>query len=160
MTQDITSLLPVTLLTGFLGSGKTTLINYLLENNHHEKIMIIENEFGSVNLDSNLLIPNHNIQVVEMTNGCICCTVQGELTKALHQLYAERQAGKLQFDRLIIETTGLADPAPIIQTFFIDELIRQTIRLDAIITIVDCQHILQHLNEHREIGRASCRERV
>ena len=149
MTQDITSLLPVTLLTGFLGSGKTTLINYLLENNHHEKIMIIENEFGSVNLDSNLLIPNHNIQVVEMTNGCICCTVQGELTKALHQLYAERQAGKLQFDRLIIETTGLADPAPIIQTFFIDELIRQTIRLDAIITLVDCQHILQHLNEHR-----------
>ena len=149
MTQDITSLLPVTLLTGFLGSGKTTLINYLLENNHHEKIMIIENEFGSVNLDSNLLIPNHNIQVLEMTNGCICCTVQGELTKALHQLYAERQAGKLQFDRLIIETTGLADPAPIIQTFFIDELIRQTIRLDAIITIVDCQHILQHLNGHR-----------
>ena len=84
MTQDIsTSLLPVTLLTGFLGSGKTTLINYLLENNHNEKIMIIENEFGPVNLDSNLLTPNHDIQIVEMTNGCICCTVQGELTKAL-----------------------------------------------------------------------------
>ncbi len=150
MTQDIsTSLLPVTLLTGFLGSGKTTLINYLLENNHNEKIMIIENEFGPVNLDSNLLTPNQDIQIVEMTNGCICCTVQGELTKALHQLHAERQAGKLQFDRLIIETTGLADPAPIIQTFFIDELIRETIRLDAIITIVDSQHILQHLNEHR-----------
>lgn len=141
--------LPVTLLTGFLGSGKTTLINHLLENNRNEKIIIIENEFGQINLDSDLLNAHCDIQIVEMTNGCICCTVQGELTNALHKLHAQRIAGELTFDRLIIETTGLADPAPIIQTFFIDDLIRETIKLDAIITLVDAQHILQHLNEHR-----------
>lgn len=143
--------LPVTLLTGFLGSGKTTLINHLLENNCNEKIIIIENEFGQVNLDSDLLNVNCDIQIVEMTNGCICCTVQGELTDALHKLHAQRTAGKLSFDRLIIETTGLADPAPIIQTFFIDGLIRETIKLDAIITLVDAQHILQHLEQHRVV---------
>ncbi|OCG09966.1 GTP-binding protein [Gilliamella sp. wkB178] len=143
------SLLPVTLLTGFLGSGKTTLINYLLENNRNEKIIIIENEFGPVNVDSNLLNVSSDIQIVEMTNGCICCTVQGELTDALHKLHSQRISGELQFDRLIIETTGLADPAPIIQTFFIDDLIRETIQLDAIITLVDAQHILHHLDEHR-----------
>lgn len=150
MTESITSpLLPVTLLTGFLGSGKTTLINYLLENNCDEKIIIIENEFGPVNVDSNLINVKSDVQIVEMTNGCICCTVQGELTNALHNLHAQRITGELQFDRLIIETTGLADPAPIIQAFFIDDLIRETIQLDAIITLVDAQHILQHLNEHR-----------
>lgn len=145
----ILPLLPVTLLTGFLGSGKTTLINYLLENNRNEKIIIIENEFGSINIDSNLLNVTTNIQIVEMTSGCICCTVQGELTDALHKLHEQRIAGELAFDRLIIETTGLADPAPIIQTFFIDDLIRETVQLDAIITLVDAQHILQHLDEHR-----------
>ncbi|OCG70522.1 GTP-binding protein [Gilliamella sp. Occ3-1] len=150
MTKSIpSSLLPVTLLTGFLGSGKTTLINYLLTHNHNEKVIIIENEFGPVNIDSNLLNVNSEIQIVEMTNGCICCTVQGELTEALHKLHEKRSAGELQFDRIIIETTGLADPAPIIQIFFIDDLIRETIQLDAIITLVDAQHILKHLNEHR-----------
>lgn len=150
MTDQIpSSLLPVTLLTGFLGSGKTTLINYLLKHHHDEKIIIIENEFGPVNLDSELLNTSTDIQIVEMTNGCICCTVQGELTEALHQLHAQRANGELQFNRLIIETTGLADPAPIIQTFFIDDLIRQTIELDAIITLVDAQHITQQLDEHR-----------
>ncbi|MDF7666424.1 GTP-binding protein [Orbaceae bacterium ESL0727] len=141
--------LPVTLLTGFLGSGKTTLLNYLLAHNQHEKILIIENEFGSTNLDSRLLNISTDINIIEMTGGCICCSVQGELTNALHKLHAERMAGKLQFDRLIIETTGLADPAPIIQTFFIDELIRDTITLDAIITLVDAEHILPHLDEYR-----------
>ncbi|WP_085247240.1 CobW family GTP-binding protein [Gilliamella mensalis] len=141
-------LLPVTLLTGFLGSGKTTLINYLLRHNHDEKVIIIENEFGPVNIDSNLLNVNTEIQIVEMTNGCICCSVQGELTEALHKLHIKRLAGELQFDRLIIETTGLADPAPIIQTFFIDDLIRETIQLDGVITLVDAKHILKHLNEH------------
>lgn len=150
MTEQFSpSLLPVTLLTGFLGSGKTTLINYLLENNRDEKVIIIENEFGPVNVDSNLLNVTTDIQIVEMTNGCICCTVQGELTDALHKLHEQKITGKLQFDRLIIETTGLADPAPIIQTFFIDDLIRETVQLDAIITLVDAQHILQHLDEHR-----------
>ncbi|NUF50669.1 CobW family GTP-binding protein [Gilliamella sp. ESL0250] len=149
MTDPISSsLLPVTLLTGFLGSGKTTLINYLLKHNHDEKVIIIENEFGPVNIDSSLLNVSTEIQIVEMTNGCICCTVQGELTEALHKLHTKRLTGELQFDRLIIETTGLADPAPIIQTFFIDDLIRETIQLDGIITLVDANHILKHLNEH------------
>lgn len=146
MTQP---LLPVTILTGFLGSGKTTLINYLLTHNNNEKIIIIENEFGPVNVDSGLLKQDTNINIVEMTNGCICCSVQGELTEALHKLHQQRLDGSIQFDRLIIETTGLADPAPILQTFFIDELIRETIQLDAVITLVDCEHILQHLDEHR-----------
>jgi len=147
MTQP--SLLPVTILTGFLGSGKTTLINHLLNHNHNEKILIIENEFGAVNVDSGLLKKGANIEIVEMTNGCICCSVQGELTQALHQLHQKRLDGTMQFDRLIIETTGLADPAPIVQTFFIDDLIRETIQLDAIITLVDCEHILKQLDEHR-----------
>lgn len=141
-------LLPVTILTGFLGAGKTTLINYLL-NHNNEKIMIIENEFGQINVDSGLLKQDTNIEIVEMTNGCICCSVQGELTQALHTLHQQRLDGKIAFDRLIIETTGLADPAPIVQTFFIDDLIRQTIQLDAVITLVDCEHILQQLDEHR-----------
>lgn len=142
-------LLPVTILTGFLGSGKTTLINYLLNHNQNEKILIIENEFGAVNVDSGLLKQDDNIEIVEMTNGCICCSVQGELTEALHQLHQKRLAGQVQFDRLIIETTGLADPAPILQTFFIDDLIRETIQLDAVITLVDSEHILKQLDEHR-----------
>lgn len=147
MTQPM--LLPVTILTGFLGSGKTTLINYLLQHNKNEKIIIIENEFGPINVDSGLLHRDTNIEIVEMTNGCICCSVQGELTDALHKLHQQRIDGKIQFDRLIIETTGLADPAPILQTFFIDELIRETIQLDAVIALVDCEHILMHLDEHR-----------
>lgn len=154
------NLLPVTILTGFLGAGKTTLINYLLNHNHHEKILIIENEFGAVNVDSGLLKKDDNIEIVEMTNGCICCSVQGELTEALHQLHQKRLAGQVQFDRLIIETTGLADPAPILQTFFIDDLIRETIKLDAVITLVDSEHILKQLDEHRvassQIGFADC----
>ena len=141
--------LPVTILTGFLGSGKTTLINYLLQHNRDEKIIIIENEFGPINLDSGLLQVDTNIEIVEMTNGCICCSIQGELTDALHKLHQQRLDGKIEFDRLIIETTGLADPAPILQTFFIDDLVRETIKLDAVITLVDSEHILQHLNEHR-----------
>lgn len=147
--QTSSPTIPVTLLTGFLGSGKTTLINHLLAENPNEKIIIIENEFGPINVDSHLLNVTTDIKIVEMTNGCICCTVQGELTNALYQLHAQRIAGELLFDRLIIETTGLADPAPIIQLFFIDDLIGQSFQLDAIITLVDAQHILQHLDAHR-----------
>ncbi|XKM13820.1 GTP-binding protein [Orbaceae bacterium ac157xtp] len=143
------TLLPVTILTGFLGSGKTTLINYLLNHNKNEKIIIIENEFGPINIDSGLLNTDTNIEIVEMTNGCICCSVQGELTEALHKLHQQRLDGKIDFDRLIIETTGLADPAPILQTFFIDDLIRETIQLDAVITLIDSEHILKQLDEHR-----------
>ncbi|WP_392566866.1 GTP-binding protein [Utexia brackfieldae] len=143
------ALLPVTILTGFLGAGKTTLINYLLTQDKTEKILIIENEFGPTNIDSQLFPSAQNIEVLEMTNGCICCSVQGELTTALHQLNQRRLAGTLHFDRLIIETTGLADPAPILQTFFIDTLIRETFEIDGIITLVDSEHILKQLDEHR-----------
>ncbi len=144
-----TNYIPVTILTGFLGSGKTTLINHLLNHNQNEKIMIIENEFGPINIDGSLLKHDTNIDIIEMTNGCICCSVQGELITALHQLHQKRLAGEINFDRLIIETTGLADPAPILQTFFIDDVIRETIQLDAVITTVDCEHISTHLKNHR-----------
>lgn len=145
----MSSALPVTILTGFLGAGKTTLINHLLTHYPDEKIVIIENEFGPISIDGGLLKRGTNIDVVELSNGCICCTVQGELTEALTKLIAQRQDNQLAFNRLIIETTGLADPAPILQTFFIDETIREQIYLDAVVTLVDSEHILKQLDEHR-----------
>lgn len=140
--------IPVTILTGFLGSGKTTLINHYLKQNRDEKLVVIENEFGPINLDSQLLSNQTSLNIVELTNGCICCTVQGELTTALHQLFNDRLSQKIQFDRLIIETTGLADPAPIIQTFFIDEMLKNCFKLDGIVTLADCEHILTQIEEH------------
>lgn len=144
-----TSPLPVTLLTGFLGAGKTTLINYLLDHNDDERIAIIENEFGAVGIDGALLKTSSNVDVVELSNGCVCCSIRGELTQALHDLLTKMDQGEFKADRLILETTGLADPAPIIQTFFVDEIIRERIRLDAVITLVDAIHILKQLDEHR-----------
>ncbi|MCL2308466.1 MAG: GTP-binding protein [Proteobacteria bacterium] len=140
---------PATILTGFLGAGKTTLLNTLLRENHGEKIAIIENEFGEINLDSRLLAQGADVEIVELTNGCVCCTVRGELTAALQDLLERRDAGTLAFDRLILETTGLADPAPIIQTFFVDETLRERFQLDAVITLVDSEHAQKQLNEHR-----------
>lgn len=141
--------LPVTILTGFLGSGKTTLINYLLEHNHGERIAIIENEFGSVNVDGALLKSTEDVEIVELSNGCVCCSIRGELTEALHHLLEKMDSGVFKADRLLLETTGLADPAPIIQAFFVDEIIRERIVLDAVITLVDSIHILKQLDEHR-----------
>ncbi len=141
--------LPVTILTGFLGSGKTTLINYLLQHNQNERIAIVENEFGAVGVDGGLLKQNTNVEVIELSNGCVCCSVRGELTEALQSLLAQIDKGELNIDRLILETTGLADPAPIIQTFFVDEMIRERIVLDAVVSLVDCEHILKQLDEHR-----------
>ncbi|MDR2711064.1 MAG: GTP-binding protein [Burkholderiales bacterium] len=140
---------PATILTGFLGAGKTTLLNYLLRENHGEKIVVIENEFGEVNLDSRLLAQNAEIEIIELTNGCVCCTVRGELTAALQNLLERRDAGTLAFDRLILETTGLADPAPVIQTFFVDDSLRERFLLDAVITLIDGEHAQKQLNEHR-----------
>lgn len=147
MTQ--TDPVPVTVLTGFLGAGKTTLINYLLEHNPDERIAIVENEFGEVNVDSALLRPQAGIEVIELTAGCICCSVRGELTEALHDLLNRRDAGTLNFDRMILETTGLADPAPVVQTFFVDEVLRERIALDAVVTLVDCEHAEKQLDENR-----------
>ena len=142
--------IPVTILTGFLGSGKTTLLNRILKEHHGHRIAVIENEFGEAGIDNELLVQDEGEQIVEMNNGCICCTVRGDLVRILGELHDKKQAGQLQFDRVIIETTGLADPAPVAQTFFVDEDIAQHYRLDAIVTMVDAKHAPQQLDAHHE----------
>ncbi|CAM8645077.1 COG0523 Putative GTPases (G3E family) [Comamonadaceae bacterium] len=144
------NLIPVTILTGFLGSGKTTLLNYILKQPHGHRIAVIENEFGEAGIDNELLVQEPGEQIVEMNNGCICCTVRGDLVRILGELASKRQAGTIRFDRVVIETTGLADPAPVAQTFFVDEDIVQNYMLDAIITMVDAKHAPQQLDEHHE----------
>ena len=144
------SAIPVTILTGFLGSGKTTLLNRILKEHHGHRIAVIENEFGEAGIDNELLVQDREEQIVEMNNGCICCTVRGDLVRILGELHAKRQAGQLQFERVIIETTGLADPAPVAQTFFVDDDISQQYLLDAIVTMVDAKHAPQQLDEHHE----------
>jgi G3E family GTPase len=143
------SQIPVTILTGFLGSGKTTLLNRILHEQHGQRIAVIENEFGEAGVDSSLLI-NSQEQIVEMNNGCICCTVRGDLVRILGELADRRDAGKAQFNRVIIETTGLADPAPVAQTFFVDDRISGYYLLDAIITVVDAKHAPMQLEKHHE----------
>jgi G3E family GTPase len=142
--------IPVTVLTGFLGSGKTTLLNYILTQNHGKKIAVIENEFGEVGVDDELVDKKFfkNEEIIEMNNGCICCTVRGDLIKVLHNLLSKKE----KFDYVIIETTGLADPAPVAQTFFVDEKIAEHYYLDAIITLVDALHFEQHLDEEKGEG--------
>lgn len=137
-----------TILTGFLGAGKTTLLNHILTNvDHNLKIAIIENEFGEVGVDDALVIETDE-EVFEMNNGCVCCTVRGDLLRILGKL-AKRDA---KFDHVLIETTGLADPAPVAQTFFVDENIKEHYELDAILTVVDAKHILPHLTEEKLEG--------
>ncbi len=134
--------IPVTVLTGFLGSGKTTLLNRILSEQHGMRVAVIENEFGEVGIDQELVI-NADEEVFQMNNGCICCTVRGDLIRILGEL-AER---KDQFDRVILETTGMADPGPVAQTFFVDEVIREQYALDGIITLIDSKHVVQHLDD-------------
>jgi G3E family GTPase len=145
-----TNLIPVTILTGFLGSGKTTLLNYILKQPHGHRIAVIENEFGEAGIDNELLVQEQGEQIIEMNNGCICCTVRGDLVRILGELAAKRKAGTVKFDRVVIETTGLADPAPVAQTFFVDEDITQNFMLDAIVTLVDAKHAPLQLDEHHE----------
>ncbi|WP_036167086.1 GTP-binding protein [Massilia sp. 9096] len=147
--MSVSSQVPVTLLTGFLGAGKTTLLNRILSEEHGERIAVIENEFGETGIDSDLLV-NSEEQIVEMNNGCICCTVRGDLVRILGQLAQRRTAGEIDFERVIIETTGLADPAPVAQTFFVDEGVGNYYRLDAIVTVVDALHAPQQLDAHHE----------
>ena len=137
--------IPVTLLTGFLGAGKTTLLNRILTERHGEKIAVIENEFGEVGIDNELLHTGDE-QIVEMNNGCICCTVRGDLIRILGDLADKRADGTLAFDRVLIETTGLADPGPVAQTFFLDESVATRYRLDAVITLVDAVHAMRQLD--------------
>jgi G3E family GTPase len=143
-------LIPVTILTGFLGAGKTTLLNRILTENHGEKIAVIENEFGETGIDNEILVQDKGEQIVEMNNGCLCCTVRGDLVKILGDLAKKRRQGKLKFDRVIIETTGLANPGPVAQTFFMDEGIHGQYLLDAVLTVVDAKHGQSTLDENDE----------
>jgi G3E family GTPase len=140
---------PVTILTGFLGSGKTTLLNRILKEDHGHRIAVIENEFGEIGVD-NEIIETGDEQIVEMNNGCICCTVRGDLIRILGSLREKRDEGKLKFDRVVIETTGMADPGPVAQTFFTDEEIGNYYLLDSIITLVDAKHAPKQLDEFHE----------
>lgn len=140
---------PVTILTGFLGAGKTTLLNRILTEEHGQRIAIIENEFGEEGIDNDLLFQSKE-QIVEMNNGCICCTVRGDLVRILGELAEKREQGQIHFERVIIETTGLADPAPVAQTFFIEEAISEHYLLDGIIAVIDAKHGLKQLDEHHE----------
>ena len=130
---------PVTVLTGYLGAGKTTLLNRILTHEHGKKVAVIVNEFGEVGIDNQLVI-DADEEIFEMNNGCICCTVRGDLIRIIGNLLQRRD----RFDHLVIETTGLADPAPVIQTFFVDEDMQAKLSLDAVVTVVDSRHIQQH----------------
>jgi G3E family GTPase len=133
--------IPVTVITGYLGSGKTTLLNRILTHEHGKKVAVIVNEFGDVGIDSQLVV-NADEEILEMNNGCICCTVRGDLIRIIGNLMEKRE----RFDHLVIETTGLADPAPVIQSFFVDEIMRSKTELDAVVTVVDARHIWEHWN--------------
>ena len=147
------SLIPTTILTGFLGSGKTTLLKRVLTESHGQKIAVIENEFGEENIDNDILVSDTNEQIIQMSNGCICCTIREDLRATLQLLAAKRRKGLLSFDRVVIETTGLADPGPVAQTFFMDDEIAETFLLDAILTLVDAKHAAQQLNDRQEARR-------
>ena len=148
-TPSEDKMVPVTILTGFLGSGKTTLLNRILKEDHGHRIAVIENEFGEVGVD-NEIIETGAEQIIEMNNGCICCTVRGDLIRILGDLKAKRDKGTLKFDRVVIETTGMADPGPVAQTFFTDEEIGNYYLLDSIITLVDAKHAPKQLDEFHE----------
>lgn len=138
--------IPVTVLSGFLGAGKTTLLRYLLRAEHGLKIAVIENEFAASGIDSQLL-GDAPAQVVTLANGCVCCSIHGDLERALFLLLERLDSGEIAFDRLVIECTGLADPAPIAQTFFVDEELRERYLLDAVVTLVDAAHAEVHLQQ-------------
>lgn len=149
----MSKLIPVTILTGFLGSGKTTLLKRILNEQHGMKIAVIENEFGEENIDNEILVQDGREQIVQMSNGCICCTIRGDLVAALSQLISRRDAGEIDFDRVVIETTGVANPGPVAQTFFMDEEIAQRYLLDAVVTLVDAKHADQQLDKQEEAQR-------
>jgi G3E family GTPase len=141
--------IPVTILTGYLGAGKTTLLNRILTEKHNQKIAVIVNEYGEVGIDNQLVV-GADEEILEMNNGCICCTVRGDLIRILRTLVFSMEQGKTSFNRVLIETTGLADPAPVAQTFFMDELLSEKFEVDSIITVVDSKHITKHLDSHDE----------
>jgi G3E family GTPase len=150
MTQG---LIPVTILTGFLGSGKTTLLKRVLSEAHGQKIAVIENEFGEENIDNDILVADTQEQIIQMNNGCVCCTIREDLRSTLADLAEKRRKGELQFDRVVIETTGLADPGPVAQTFFMDDEIAGCYLLDSVLTLVDAVHAGGQLDTRQEARR-------
>ena len=147
------SLIPATILTGFLGSGKTTLLKRVLSEAHGQKIAVIENEFGEENIDSDILVTESKEQVIQMSNGCICCSIREDLRSTLSDLAEKKRKGELDFERVVIETTGLADPGPVAQTFFMDDEIAESYLLDSILTLVDAKHAGQQLDTRQEARR-------
>ncbi len=139
--------IPVTILTGFLGAGKTTLLNRILKEDHKHRIAIVENEFGEQNIDSDLLVTEQNEQIVTMSNGCVCCTIRGDLSRVLTDLRLRRDKGEIAFDYVVIETTGVANPGPVAQTFFMDDAVAAFFRLDGVVTVVDAKHAKQILDD-------------
>jgi len=153
MTTPATGLIPATILTGFLGSGKTTLLKRVLNEFHGQKIAVIENEFGEENIDNEILVADTTEQIIQMNNGCVCCTIREDLRSALSTLAEKRRKGELHFDRVVIETTGLADPGPVAQTFFMDDEIAESYLLDSVLTLVDAKHAQTQLDERQEARR-------
>ena len=147
------SLIPATILTGFLGSGKTTLLKRVLSEAHGQKIAVIENEFGEENIDNEILVSDTTENIIQMSNGCVCCTIRDDLRTTLQELAEKRRKGELDFERVIIETTGLADPGPVAQTFFMDDEIAEQYLLDAVVTLVDAKHAAQQFNDRQEARR-------
>ncbi|HLU14239.1 MAG TPA: GTP-binding protein [Burkholderiaceae bacterium] len=151
--SQLDRMVPVTVLTGFLGAGKTTLLKRILTEFHGKRIAVIENEFGPENIDNELLVQDTEEQIIELSNGCVCCTVRGDLMDTLNNLRQRRQAGELDFERVIIETTGMANPGPVCQTFFLDDAIADYYRLDAVVTVVDAHHGMATLDRQEEAQR-------
>ncbi len=147
------ALIPATILTGFLGSGKTTLLKRVLTEAHGQKIAVIENEFGDENIDNEILVQDSSEQIIQLNNGCVCCTIREDLRTTLSDLAEKKRKGELDFERVVIETTGLADPGPVAQTFFMDDEIAETYLLDSILTLVDAKHADQQLDERQEARR-------
>jgi len=147
------SLIPATILTGFLGAGKTTLLKRVLSEAHGQKIAVIENEFGEENIDNEILVADTREQVIQMNNGCVCCTIREDLRSTLADLAERRRKGELDFERVVIETTGVADPGPVAQTFFMDDEIAGSYLLDSILTLVDAKHAESQLDQRQEARR-------
>jgi G3E family GTPase len=152
-SRKVMSLIPATILTGFLGSGKTTLLKRVLTEAHGQKIAVIENEFGEENIDSDILVTSTQENIIQMSNGCVCCTIREDLRATLRELAEKKRKGELDFDRVVIETTGLADPGPVAQTFFMDDEVAESYLLDSILTLVDAKHAQQQLNDRQEARR-------
>jgi G3E family GTPase len=148
-----TKLIPATILTGFLGSGKTTLLKRVLSEAHGQKIAVIENEFGEENIDNEILVSDTSEQIIQMNNGCVCCSIREDLRTTLADLADKRRKGELHFDRVVIETTGVADPGPVAQTFFMDDEIAESYLLDSVLTLVDAKHADTTLSERQEARR-------